>query len=110
MTPVVVWGGAAEGELAAAPGEVARIFEVPLADLDVEPELVQHPAGAEAPVIRLPLFDRYVHAPTAAIIYQFCQLALHGNTSGSRTSRHPFTYGSNAGAGSRSLVCGHAGH
>ena len=31
-----------------------------------------------APVIRLPLFDRFVHAPTAAIIYQFCQVALHG--------------------------------
>jgi hypothetical protein len=29
-------------------------------------------------VIRLPLLGRYVHAPTAAIIYQFCQVALHG--------------------------------
>jgi len=79
MTPVVVWGGAADGELTAAPGEVARIFRVPLADLDVEPEFLQIPQ-APGPVIRLPLFDRYVHAPTAAIIYQFCQVALHGNT------------------------------
>ena len=77
MTPVVVWGGTADGELTAAPTEVARIFQVPLADLDVEPEFLQIPQ-APGPVIRLPLFDRYVHAPTAAIIYQFCQVALHG--------------------------------
>ncbi|HUC22161.1 MAG TPA: CoA pyrophosphatase [Streptosporangiaceae bacterium] len=79
MTPVVAWGGAADGELTAAPAEVARIFRVPLADLDVEPEFLRIPQ-APGPVIRLPLFDRYVHAPTAAIIYQFCQVALHGNT------------------------------
>jgi len=79
MTPVVVWGGAASGDLAGAPTEVARIFQVPLADLDVEPEFLQIPQ-APGPVIRLPLFGRYVHAPTAAIIYQFCQVALHGNT------------------------------
>jgi 8-oxo-dGTP pyrophosphatase MutT (NUDIX family) len=78
MTPVVVWGGAARGDLAGAPTEVARIFQVPLADLDVEPEFLQIPQ-APGPVIRLPLFGRHVHAPTAAIIYQFCQVALHGN-------------------------------
>jgi 8-oxo-dGTP pyrophosphatase MutT (NUDIX family) len=79
MTPVVAWGGDADGELTAAPAEVARIFRVPLADLDVEPEFLHIPQ-VPGPVIRLPLFDRYVHAPTAAIIYQFCQVALHGNT------------------------------
>ena len=79
MTPVVVWGGTASGDLTAAPGEVARIFQVPLADLDVQPEFLQIPQ-VPGPVIRLPLLGRYVHAPTAAIIYQFCQVALHGNT------------------------------
>jgi hypothetical protein len=29
-------------------------------------------------VIQLPLFDRYLHAPTAAIVYQFCQIACRG--------------------------------
>jgi hypothetical protein len=29
-------------------------------------------------VIQLPLLGSYLHAPTAAIIYQFCQVALHG--------------------------------
>jgi 8-oxo-dGTP pyrophosphatase MutT (NUDIX family) len=78
MTPVVVWGGASRGDLAGPASEVRRVYEIPLADLDVEPEFLQIPES-DAPVIRLPLLDRYVHAPTAAIIYQFCQVALHGN-------------------------------
>jgi 8-oxo-dGTP pyrophosphatase MutT (NUDIX family) len=77
MTPVVVWGGSSSGTLAGAASEVTRVYEIPLADLDVEPELLSIPE-TEAPVIRLPLFDRFVHAPTAAIIYQFCQVGLHG--------------------------------
>lgn len=77
MTPVVLWGGDAGTELTAEPAEVARIFRVPLRDLDVEPQFVQIPES-DAPVIRLPLLGRFVHAPTAAIIYQFCQVALHG--------------------------------
>jgi 8-oxo-dGTP pyrophosphatase MutT (NUDIX family) len=77
ITPVVVWGGTADGELTGPASEVTRVFEIPLADLDVEPEFLQIPE-TDAPVIRLPLLDRFVHAPTAAIIYQFCQVALHG--------------------------------
>lgn len=80
ITPVVVWGGDAAGrtaEFRGAPSEVARIFQVPIADLDVEPELLSIPES-DAPVIRLPLLGGHVHAPTAAIIYQFCQAGLHG--------------------------------
>jgi 8-oxo-dGTP pyrophosphatase MutT (NUDIX family) len=80
ITPVVVWGGEAgrTADLVAAPGEVARIFQVPVVDLDVEPELLRIPES-DAPVIRLPLLGGHVHAPTAAIIYQFCQAGLHGS-------------------------------
>jgi hypothetical protein len=53
------------------------VYEIPIADLDVEPQFVQIPES-DGPVIRLPLFDRFLHAPTAAIVYQFCQVALHG--------------------------------
>lgn len=77
ITPVVVWGGEPHGSLAGEPGEVSGVYQIPLADLDVEPETVTIPES-DAPVIRLPLLGRYVHAPTAAIIYQFCQVALHG--------------------------------
>jgi 8-oxo-dGTP pyrophosphatase MutT (NUDIX family) len=76
MTPFVLWGGAPPGDLAGHPGEVAQVLQIPLADLDVEPELVTIPES-DAPVIRLPLLGRHLHAPTAAIVYQFCQVALH---------------------------------
>ncbi len=79
MTPVVVWGGVAGAELRGAASEVAQVLQIPLADLDVEPELVRIPES-DAPVIRLPLLGRYLHAPTAAIVYQFCQVALHAST------------------------------
>jgi 8-oxo-dGTP pyrophosphatase MutT (NUDIX family) len=77
ITPVVVWAAPTQAELSGPDSEVTRVFRVPLADIDVEPEFLAVPE-TDAPVIRLPLFDRYVHAPTAAIIYQFCQVALHG--------------------------------
>ncbi len=76
MTPVVCWAGAA-GELAPAEAEVASVHQVPVADLDVEPRFIRIPES-DAPVIQLPLFGRYLHAPTAAIIHQFCQVACRG--------------------------------
>jgi 8-oxo-dGTP pyrophosphatase MutT (NUDIX family) len=77
ITPVVVWGATTHEQLSGPASEVTRVFEIPLADLDVEPEFVRIPES-DAPVIRLPLFERYLHAPTAAIVYQFCQVGLHG--------------------------------
>ena len=78
MTPVVVWGGPVSPEMNGPESEVAQIHVIPLADFDVPPRLLRIPES-EAPVIQLPLLGRYVHAPTAAIIYQFCQAGLHGN-------------------------------
>ena len=77
ITPVVVWASSDQDQLEGPAGEVTQVFQIPLADIDVEPSFIQIPE-TDAPVIRLPLFDRFVHAPTAAIIYQFCQVALHG--------------------------------
>jgi 8-oxo-dGTP pyrophosphatase MutT (NUDIX family) len=78
ITPVVVWGGPA-GPLRPQVSEVARIYVIPLADFDRAPELLRIPESP-APVLRLALLGGYVYAPTAAIIHQFCQLALHGLT------------------------------
>jgi len=78
ITPVVVWPRSDTGELAGPASEVTQVYRIPIADLDVTPQFVQAPE-TDAPVIRLPLLDRFVHAPTAAVIYQFCQAALHGS-------------------------------
>ena len=77
ITPVVVWGGQVSAAMRAPASEVAQIHVIPLADLDVAPRLLRIPES-ESPVIQLPLLGRYLHAPTAAIVYQFCQVALHG--------------------------------
>jgi 8-oxo-dGTP pyrophosphatase MutT (NUDIX family) len=76
ITPVACWSGSA-GHLAGSEAEVASLHEVPLADLDVEPRLVSIPESG-APVIQLPLLGGYLHAPTAAIVHQFCRIACRG--------------------------------
>jgi 8-oxo-dGTP pyrophosphatase MutT (NUDIX family) len=76
MTPVVCWAGPV-GELVGAEDEVAAVHAVPLADLDVDPLFVRIPES-DAPVIKLPLLGGHLHAPTAAVVYQFCQVACRG--------------------------------
>jgi 8-oxo-dGTP pyrophosphatase MutT (NUDIX family) len=76
MAPVVVWGGPVSPAMSGSAAEVAQIHVIPLADFDVAPRLLRIPES-EFPVIQLPLLGGYLHAPTAAIIYQFCQIALH---------------------------------
>lgn len=78
ITPVVVWGPM-NPEFVADAGEVASVHLVPLDSLD-EPDVPRLIPGHEPdrPVIQIPLYGRYVHAPTAAILYQLREVALHG--------------------------------
>ncbi|MDN5919325.1 MAG: CoA pyrophosphatase [Pseudonocardia sp.] len=78
MTPVVLWAGDA-GEPAPNPDEVGSLHRVPLREIDHEPRFLTIPES-DAPVIQVPLFDRFVHAPTGAVLYQFRELVLHGRT------------------------------
>jgi 8-oxo-dGTP pyrophosphatase MutT (NUDIX family) len=78
ITPVVVWGGAATA-MHADPVEVAEIHRVPIAELE-RPEVprLRRIPESERPVISLPLVGTWIHAPTAAILYQLREVALHG--------------------------------
>ena len=78
LTPYVAWGGIAS-ELVANPEEVAVIYRVALTDLDdpAIPVLRRIPES-DRPVISLPICDTQVHAPTAAVLYQFREVALRG--------------------------------
>jgi len=75
ITPVVLWAG---GDVALTPNptEVAQVHRVPLRVIDVEPRFVTIPES-DAPVIQLPLFGRFVHAPTGAVLHQFREVVLH---------------------------------
>lgn len=75
ITPVVVWSGAAPETLRPSADEVARLFLVGA------PELRQAVAGAtlEPPeLFSLQFAEVEVFAPTAAMLYQFSEVALDG--------------------------------
>jgi 8-oxo-dGTP pyrophosphatase MutT (NUDIX family) len=78
ITPVVVWAGPV-GDLTPNPAEVARIFRVPLDDLEGPdvPRLINIPES-DRPVIQLPLLGTLIHAPTAAVLYQMREVVVHG--------------------------------
>ncbi|ANY06788.1 NUDIX hydrolase [Pseudonocardia sp. HH130630-07] len=76
ITPVVLWAGGA-GEPVPNPDEVAELHRPPLAEIDGEPRFLTIPES-DAPVIQVPLFDRFVHAPTGAVLHQFREVVLHG--------------------------------
>ncbi|MCW0215501.1 MAG: CoA pyrophosphatase [Pseudonocardia sp.] len=76
ITPVVLWAGRVD-ELTPNPDEVGELYRLPLRAIDVEPRFISIPES-DAPVIQVPLFDRFVHAPTGAVLHQFREVVLHG--------------------------------
>jgi 8-oxo-dGTP pyrophosphatase MutT (NUDIX family) len=78
ITPVVVWG-LPTPTLAHDTAEVESTHFVPLGELD-RPDSPRLLTGLdpERPIIQVPLFDHNVHAPTAATLYQFSEVGLHG--------------------------------
>ena len=78
ITPVVVWAGAAR-EIVPNPAEVASVHRVRLAEFMREDGPMLEPS--EEPgrqILRLPMGDRWIAAPTGAVIYQFCEVCLAG--------------------------------
>ena len=61
------------------PSEVAAVHCVALDDLE-RPEVprIHHIKESDRPVLSLPLLGTFSHAPTAAVLYQFREVALHG--------------------------------
>jgi 8-oxo-dGTP pyrophosphatase MutT (NUDIX family) len=80
MTPVVVWVGAARS-MAPNPDEVASIHRIPVRELMREDApLLDHLEEHEHPVLRMPIGDDWIAAPTAAILYQFREVCIAGRT------------------------------
>ncbi len=78
ITPVVVGCPNAQA-LRPNPEEVAQAYQVPLSELDKPeiPRLWRIPES-ERPVIGLPLVGTLIHAPTAAVLFQLREVAVHG--------------------------------
>lgn len=80
ITPVVTWVEDTSA-MTPNPAEVASIHSFALAELTREgsPEFLSIPES-DQPVIRLHIGDDHVHAPTAALLWQFGEVALRGRT------------------------------
>lgn len=78
ITPVVVDAGT-DVTPAPDPEEVALVVHVALHELDRDdaPRWLEVD-GARGPVIQMPIRQAGIHAPTAAILYQFREVAVHG--------------------------------
>jgi len=78
IAPVVVWSPGVT--VIPNPGEVAAAYRIACSELFREgsPEIVAI-EESERPIIRLPLPVANVNAPTAAVLYQFREVALAGS-------------------------------
>ncbi len=78
LTPVVVWAGAA-GALVPNPGEVASIHRIPVAEfMRADAPLLDAIEDSQHPVLRMPVGDSWIAAPTAALLYQFREVCIAG--------------------------------
>jgi mutator protein MutT len=78
ITPVVIWGGSVT-DLRANPAEVESIHRIPLSELlRNDAPILQRKKGREHPVLKMPLGNDWIAAPTAAIAYQFREVAILG--------------------------------
>jgi 8-oxo-dGTP pyrophosphatase MutT (NUDIX family) len=75
ITPVVVWSGASPATLRPSADEVQRLFLVTASELQ---EAVAAARVAPPEHFSLKLPDVEVFAPTAAMLYQFSEVALDG--------------------------------
>jgi mutator protein MutT len=78
ITPVLLWGGEAR-HLQANEAEVASIHRIATQELlRADAPLLNTVPGAEHPVLRMPVGDSWIAAPTAAFLYQFREWLLCG--------------------------------
>lgn len=79
ITPIVLWIPDLQN-LKPEPGEVDEIFIIGFDELfrPDSPRWVKIPESKKL-VLQLPLRNRLIHAPTAALIYQFREIGIQGN-------------------------------
>ena len=91
VTPVVMWGDTAQ-HLVPDPDEVEAVYRVPLHDLE-HPEVprLERIPQSDRPVLSIFFnsLQHRVYAPTAAMIYQFHEVAVNGRTTRVREFEQP---------------------
>ncbi len=78
ITPVVLWAGAARG-IKPNPVEVASIHRIPVQEfMRSDAPMLEALEGSEHPVLKMPVGDNWIAAPTAALLYQFREVCVLG--------------------------------
>jgi 8-oxo-dGTP pyrophosphatase MutT (NUDIX family) len=78
ITPVVVWAGPARA-MTPNPAEVQSIHRIPIDEfLRADAPMLDAGDDPARPVLRMPVGDTWIAAPTAAVLYQFRELCIEG--------------------------------
>ena len=78
ITPVVIWGGMTQ-QLHKNEQEVASVHRIPCTELfRRDAPLLQDGEENGRPILFMPVGDTFIATPTAAILYQFREVALAG--------------------------------
>lgn len=81
ITPVVVWAGAATEALVPNPEEVASIHRVPVQEfMRSDAPMLEPIDDSPHPVLRMPVGQGWIAAPTAALLYQFREVCIAGRS------------------------------
>ncbi|MBJ19332.1 MAG: CoA pyrophosphatase [bacterium] len=78
MTPIVCWAEPGQ-TLRPNPDEVERLHVVPLRELE-KPEVpvLRNIPESDRPLLSIPMLGTLIHSPTAAVLFQMREVALHG--------------------------------
>ena len=78
ITPLVIWGGAGV-DLSPNPAEVKSVHRIPIAEfMRADAPILQQIPESKHPVLLMPVGITWIAAPTAALIYQFREVAILG--------------------------------
>lgn len=80
ITPIILWAGP-KVKLRPDPAEVSSVHRIPIAEL-LRPEapILEKMRGSQHPVLFMPVGSSWIAAPTAALLYQFREVAILGRS------------------------------
>lgn len=89
ITPVVVWAGATAG-FTPSEAEVASTHRIPVTEfMRPDAPLLDAIEGSLHPVLRMPVGNKWIAAPTGAILYQFVEVCIRGRPTRVRHFEQP---------------------
>ena len=80
MTPIVIWGGMTVN-LKPNPEEVRSVHRIPVREfLRPDAPILEAASQSDHPILYMPIGNAWIASPTAALLYQFREVAILGKT------------------------------